>query len=87
MHARVVEAPLSRVGVVEAQRNASDATRWAGNVEFDQVGAAIKQFSHDAGAVEFDPFGRTTERMEAARDMLAIRRSPRRGARAVPREE
>src|SRR5262249_23202363 len=50
-----IEAPLAGVRVVQAQGQGLDVTGRPVDVKLYEVGAAVPDFSHDGGAVVFDP--------------------------------
>ena len=56
---RKIQAPLVRLRIVEAQREAFDVAGGAVHFQFHQVGAAIPEFADDGGAFVFDPGGGT----------------------------
>lgn len=57
--AGVVQAPLPGLRVVQAQAHTLDRSRRARHPQFDQIGAPVQHFPHDAGAGVFHPFLRT----------------------------
>jgi len=62
-HAREVQAPLARLGIIEAQRQALDpAAAGTRDREFHDIGAVGRKRADRAGAAILRPFGRSGKR-------------------------
>jgi hypothetical protein len=63
---RPVEAPLVRLGVVRAEREALDVTARAIGLELLDLRGAVPQEARHAGSIELDPLVGAGQRMQAA---------------------